>query len=48
MWGVVQTALSELDFDFHGYAAKHFERMVETAGHRDFETWLSEAREPAS
>ena len=47
MWGVVQTALSELDFDFHGYAAKHFERMLETAGHRDFETWLSEAREPA-
>ena len=46
MWGVVQTALSELDFDFHGYAAKHFERMLETAGHRDFETWLSEAREP--
>jgi thiamine kinase-like enzyme len=48
MWGVVQTALSELDFDFHGYAAKHFERMLETAGHRDFETWLSEAREPKS
>jgi thiamine kinase-like enzyme len=48
MWGVVQTALSELDFDFHGYAAKHFERMLETAGHRAFETWLSEAREPKS
>ena len=31
MWGVVQTALSELDFDFAGYAAKHFDRMLETA-----------------
>ena len=31
MWGVVQTAASDLDFDFAGYAAKHFERMRETA-----------------
>ena len=48
MWGVVQTALSELDFDFQGYADKHFARMLETAAHRDFETWLAEARESAS
>ncbi len=27
MWGVVQGAVSELDFDFAGYAAEHFERM---------------------
>jgi hypothetical protein len=27
MWGVVQGVLSDLDFDFAGYAAKHFERM---------------------
>ena len=27
MWGVVQGAMSELDFDFGGYAAEHFERM---------------------
>ena len=47
MWGVVQTALSELDFDFEGYAAKHFDRMLETAAHSDFETWLREAGEPA-
>ena len=31
MWGVVQTALSELDFDFHAYARKHFARLLETA-----------------
>ena len=31
MWGVVQTVVSELDFDFDGYAHKHFERMLETA-----------------
>lgn len=31
MWGVVQTAISELDFDFAGYAAEHFERLERTA-----------------
>ena len=31
MWGVVQTAVSELDFDFGGYAAEHFERLRRTA-----------------
>ena len=28
MWGVVQTAISELDFDFAGYADEHFERVA--------------------
>ena len=46
MWGVVQTVLSELDFDFDAYAAKHFDRMAETAAHPDFETWLEQANEP--
>ena len=27
MWGVIQGAMSELDFDFGAYAAEHFERM---------------------
>jgi thiamine kinase-like enzyme len=47
MWGVVQTVLSELDFDFVGYANKHFDRMLATAADPDFETWLREAGEPA-
>jgi thiamine kinase-like enzyme len=47
MWGVVQTVLSELDFDFVGYADKHFDRMLATADDPDFETWLREAGEPA-
>jgi len=47
MWGVVQSAISELDFDFEDYAAKHFERMAATAQHSDFETWLEQAAEPA-
>ncbi len=46
MWGVVQTALSELDFDFQAYAGKHFERMLATAADPDFAIWLEEAREP--
>ena len=31
MWGVVQSAVSELDFDFEGYAREHFERLERTA-----------------
>jgi thiamine kinase-like enzyme len=31
MWGVVQTAVSELDFDFRAYAAEHFARLRRTA-----------------
>jgi thiamine kinase-like enzyme len=31
MWGVVQSAVSELDFDFREYAREHFERLERTA-----------------
>jgi len=27
MWGVLQSGISELDFDFNGYASKHFDRL---------------------
>jgi thiamine kinase-like enzyme len=36
MWGVVQTAVSELDFDFAGYAAEHFARLERTAAIPEF------------
>jgi thiamine kinase-like enzyme len=41
MWGVVQTAVSELDFDFPGYAAEHFERLARTEASRDFRAALA-------
>ncbi len=44
MWGVVQSGLSDLDFDFDGYAAKHFERLEQTASDPRFETWVKGAR----
>ena len=31
MWGVLQSGISELEFDFKGYAAKHFERLAANA-----------------
>ena len=34
MWGVVQSAVSELDFDFDAYAAEHFERTPANGGRR--------------
>ena len=40
MWGVVQQALSELDFDFAGYAAEHFERLERTAAEPRFRAAL--------
>jgi thiamine kinase-like enzyme len=41
MWGVLQSGISELDFDFTAYAAKHFERMERTAADPAFERYLS-------
>jgi thiamine kinase-like enzyme len=41
MWGVLQSGISDLDFDFPGYAEKHFTRMSSTAQNPDFETYLS-------
>jgi thiamine kinase-like enzyme len=40
MWGVLQSGISELDFDFTGYAAQHFERMERTAAEPEFERYL--------
>jgi thiamine kinase-like enzyme len=36
MWGVVQTAVSELEFDFAAYATEHFERLERTAAEPSF------------
>jgi thiamine kinase-like enzyme len=36
MWGVVQSSVSELDFDFEAYASEHFERLRRTAASRSF------------
>jgi thiamine kinase-like enzyme len=44
MWGVVQQGISELDFDFVDYAAKHFARLRETAAAPAFERALEESR----
>ncbi len=41
MWGVLQSGISDLDFDFNGYATRHFARMEGTASDPDFERYLS-------
>ena len=43
MWGVVQTSVSDLDFDFGAYAEKHFKRMADTSEDERFRGWLKEA-----
>jgi thiamine kinase-like enzyme len=44
MWGVVQTAISNIDFDFAGYAARHFDRLHAAAEGPGFEALLEDAR----
>ncbi|HET7012126.1 MAG TPA: choline/ethanolamine kinase family protein [Anaerolineales bacterium] len=43
MWGVLQSGLSSLDFDFRGYAEQHFQRAAEGIGDPQWSTWLKEA-----
>ncbi|HYM51157.1 MAG TPA: choline/ethanolamine kinase family protein [Candidatus Limnocylindrales bacterium] len=40
MWGLVQQGVSSLDFDFAGYARKHFDRLLEAAADPGFSGWL--------
>jgi thiamine kinase-like enzyme len=40
MWGVVQQGISELDFDFVGYARENFERLRGIAGDGQLDQWL--------
>ena len=40
MWGVVQSAVSELDFDFGAYADEHFERLRRLASEPAFSAAL--------
>ncbi|HUA74774.1 MAG TPA: phosphotransferase [Solirubrobacteraceae bacterium] len=42
-WAVVQAHISELDFDFDGYAGKHFLRLHEAVAQPQFEQWLASA-----
>ena len=43
MWGVVQRTISDLDFDFDGYATKHFDRLLAAIDDPDFESLLEDA-----
>ncbi len=43
MWGVVQVAISDLDFDFTGYAEKHFGRLLAAVDGDGFEALLEDA-----
>lgn len=48
MWGLVQMGISELDFDFQGYADKHFERLTNNLEHPNWGQWLEILREKRS
>jgi thiamine kinase-like enzyme len=44
MWGVVQQAISTLDFDYVDYADRHFARLLANAGDPRLDGWLDAAR----
>ena len=44
MWGVVQSAISALDFDFAAYADEHLTRVAAGLADPRFPTWLEDAR----
>jgi hypothetical protein len=44
MWGVVQGAVSTLDFNYTQYAARHFARLEESAADARYPAWLAQAR----
>jgi thiamine kinase-like enzyme len=44
MWGVVQQAISTLDFDYRAYARDNFERLHAIASAPDWEAWLDSAK----
>jgi thiamine kinase-like enzyme len=41
MWAVVQIGISKLDFDYPGYADKHFDRMTQNINDPRWGQWLS-------
>jgi hypothetical protein len=46
LWGTVQEAISDLDFDFAAYAEEHLARLAETTSDPRFEGWLRDAATP--
>jgi thiamine kinase-like enzyme len=46
MWGVVQQAISTIDFDYVGYADKHFSRLLENASAPGYASLLDNAGTP--
>ena len=43
MWGVLQAAISSLDFDYRAYASEHFARLRAGAGDPRLQEWISAA-----
>jgi thiamine kinase-like enzyme len=46
MWGVVQQAISALDFDYVDYAERHFTRLLSNAADQRLDGWLAAAATP--
>jgi hypothetical protein len=41
MWAMVQIGISSLDFDFHAYADRHFDRVARVLRDENVARWLA-------
>lgn len=44
MWGLVQSGISELDFDFREYATRHFDRLTRNIQNPNWTQWVEDVR----
>jgi thiamine kinase-like enzyme len=44
IWGMVQTVISQLEFDFAGYGTRHLTRFMTHAADSQLDTWLADAQ----
>ena len=48
MWGILQSAISSLEFDFRGYAARYFARISAGLRSQPLDEWLAIVRRPSA
>jgi hypothetical protein len=48
MWGILQSAISSLDFDFRAYAARYFSRVSAGLRNPHLDEWLANVRRPSA
>lgn len=43
-WGYLQSAVSEIDFDYIGYGKEHLDRFIKGSQQADFQNWIAKVK----